>query len=352
MITFFTDPHIGLKRTANTTPTSRAQLRQNIALTAFDVVSNATGKVVCLGDLFDNYSNTEDDILTGRSIASMCDLVLGGNHDVTQDVTKVGSLELVSRTINSTATKIVLPRFNEVVVEQFYSEADKFSIAAVPHHTTQELFEKALQAALDTDRFSSVTPGDMAEILILHCNYESPHELTETSLNLTKSWAERLLERFDYILLGHEHNPRDLFDGRLIILGNTFPTSFSDISDKRILHFEDGEMRSEWIWSEANRAMTCDAIDIPEGHIDPVQFLEVEGEVEHGQLAFIAKSIGALWRNNPQLLAVKSSVKVTGMQEAVRHRADTRSLPQLIEAELAGNKDQLELWHEAKGGGG
>ena len=39
------------------------------------------------------------------------------------------------------------------------------------------------------------------------------------------------------------------------------------------------------------------------------------------------------------------------MQEAVHRKADIRSLPQLIEAELAGNKDQLDLWHESKGGG-
>jgi len=348
MITFFTDPHIGLKRTANTTPTSRAQLRDHIAMTAFDIAANAKGKVICLGDLFDSYSNTEDSILTGRSIASMCDLVLGGNHDVTQDATKVGSLGLVAWTINTDATQVVLPRFNEVVHRKSYIAEDRTSLTAVPHHTTQALFEEALAAA---EGGVQIDDEESVNILLLHCNYESPYDLTETSLNLTKAWAERLLEKFDYILLGHEHNPRDLFDGRLIILGNTFPTSFSDISDKRILHFEDGEMRSEWIWREAQRAMSCPATDIPEGDISPVQFLEIEGEVEHGQLAFIAKSISSLWRGNPQLLAVKSSVKVQGMQEAIRRKADTRSLPQLIEAELADKKDQLELWHEAKGGG-
>ena len=343
MITFFTDPHIGLKRTANTTPISRAKLRDHIAMTAFDVVSNASGKVVCLGDLFDNYSNTEDIILTGRSIASMCDIVLGGNHDVTQDATKTGSLELVAKTINTTATQIVLPRFNEVVVSSHYYEEDNCVLVSVPHHSTQGLFEDALASSISyPTEFQECT-----SILLLHCNYESPHELTETSLNLSEGQAEQLLSRFDYILLGHEHNPRDLFDGRLIIVGNTHPTSFSDISDKRILQFEDGEMRSQWIWREAEMAISCPATDVPEGDISPVQFLEVEGEVEHGQLAFIAKSISSLWRSNPQLLAVKSSVKVTGMQEAVRRKADTRSLPQLIEEELAENRDQLDMWHEA-----
>jgi DNA repair exonuclease SbcCD nuclease subunit len=351
MITFFTDPHIGLRRVTNTTPKSRLILRDAGYHEARDILEGANHKgLVCLGDLFDNYTNNELDLLRGREIAQSCDLVIGGNHDMTPDVSTFNSLELIKQTIDLDRTAIVQPAssqlFLDPVVELHLNKETRAAMVAIPHHSTQSMFEQALEKAQLMD-IKGKTGAGWVRFLLLHCNYESPHELTETSLNLTREWAERLLTKYNYIMLGHEHQPRDLMNGRLVILGNIHPTGFSDISDKRIAKFNNGELRFEQVWSMSDGYLEVDCQDIPEENIDPVQFVRITGEAQHGQLAHIAKSVGKLWRSNPAMLAVKSSVEVHRTKETARSHSEMRSLPQLIEYELASDPPMLGMWKEA-----
>ena len=198
MLILYADPHLGLNRTSNTTPASRIKLRESITTTVDDILDHKQNGdfAVCLGDLFDTYSNPENTIRLGESFIELTDLVLAGNHDVVADADEVGSLELLKRTRTD---KIVYAPFNEP-----RAELHQFSgiyVVSVPHVTTQELFEESLARAehlltemtLDTRR---------PRILCLHCNFDSPHELTETSLNLTPEMAERMLKSFNHVFLG------------------------------------------------------------------------------------------------------------------------------------------------------
>ena len=153
-------------------------------------------------------------------------------------------------------------------------------ITLVPHHTTQALFEEALNKA--EAELQHVESG-ITNILVLHCNYDCQFASDETSLNLRAERAKTLLDVFDYVLLGHEHNPKEDFDGRLIVIGNTPPTGFSDISDKRVVVFDHGRATEELVWSKDKHYLEIGPDELERVNAD-TQFLRIVGELDPSEL--------------------------------------------------------------------
>ena len=343
-LVIYADPHIGLNRTKNTTARSRQLLREAVKQQVYDILDRKRpgDSFICLGDLFDTYSNPEQVIRQGQSILYYTDLVLAGNHDVVADADKMGSLELLKV---SHGSQVVYTPFGESAA--YIQDFEEASVVTVPHVTTQTLFEESLSSAIDL-RESHAHGGPA--ILALHCNYNSPHELTETSLNLEPQHVEELLEVFDYIFLGHEHQPRDLYDGRLIVLGNTHPTGFSDISDKRIAVVDNVggklQVNFETIWSDGYVEVDINEAPIPES--TDAQFFRLTGRIPSDQLAEVSKGVQLLWRNSPKLLAVKSEVKVVGIDKLTDDGTEitAQSLPKIISEELKSDPPMHALWEE------
>lgn len=346
----FSDPHIGLKRAAHTTAASRAMLQSDLFNLALNI-SNLPGKKVCCGDLFDEYSNDERTILQGLRVASACSIVVGGNHDVINVKGKHSSLGLVGAVAPSETT-VVMPVFNEVVVEPLYVNGHLF--VTVPHHSTQELFEGALDQALAVVNEEKSRPT--TNNLLLHCNYATAYDTTETSLNLTHERAKQLTNSFDHVFIGHEHVPASHLSGKVQIIGNTMPTSFSDVSDKRLLVLkEDGELESVPVWSKDDRYRKFDvtsdkelqeSIGNGEGMSEDVQFVELVGTTTVDDIGTLAKIITDLWKANPNLLMVRNNVQVEGAEVSAEAPADVlEALPTLIEKELAGTP-LLKMWKD------
>lgn len=353
-IVIFTDPHIGTKRTTGTTPDSRKKLQQAILDTLYSFLPEEQDYdhfYVCAGDVFDTYSNPEEVLAQGRDIMRRCDMVIAGNHDVIPIADKKGSLEYINETEKGGAIIVHAP-FGKVWVQT--EEMDSTLVTGVAHTTTQELFELSLDKAIENRTAASM---ELPAILVLHCNFESPHDLTETSLNLTEGRAAHLLEYFDYIFLGHEHQPRDLFGGRLVILGNTHPTSFSDISDKRIAIVDNvgGNLQVNFkeIWNASQHYSEHDVSDIA---LLPMattgQFIRLTGQVPSDQLGQVAKAVKKLWKDSPNLIALRSEVQVTGATEidSTAAEATAETLPALISRELASDPSMKAMWEEFTGG--
>lgn len=333
--TFFTDPHLGLRRASHTTTASRERWYQRIYEQA-RIASPAKHKNICLGDLFDKYSNDERTILQGADIATRCHYVMAGNHDVVADNDKVGSLKLLS----NLGKEICLADFGDFGFETTEPEPD-LRLYMIPHVTDQGLFEQSMIAAVE-----SAEEADGYRVLCLHCNYESPFIDGDTSLNLTRERAQSLLHTFNYILIGHEHTHREDFDGRLIVIGSTFPTAFDNMTDKIILHWRDGEFEKEVIWP-ASRHYTWE-VGTPLAPPEYVEFITVTGTVTRDDLALASGSIAAIWKNHPQLLGLRSQLKVEGDDAEIEMtEADLQSLPITIAAELK-QKDaaMAELFNE------
>ena len=193
----------------------------------------------------------------------------------------------------------------------------------IPHCRTQTDFEMQLDQAGSGD------------ILCLHCNYDSPFADKEQELNLTRERAEQLLERFKFILLGHEHAAADHFDGRLKIIGSLFPTSFGDVGAKHRALVYDGDF-TEIVTPVAyyrGPASTC-----PDGQ----EFYELDDDLSHGEAARLAVrllSAGAL--------AVKIHALEAGPGEGTLIPVLRRDLVGQIEARIEAELPALlPLWEE------
>ena len=221
-ILFASDFHIGMTRTANHTSESSQRREQASREMLRQVLATPHDLAVCGGDFFDKFSNPETTIIDAMEYADQFDVILSGNHDHSQRADTKSSLDVIA--------SANLER-GAVTSEPFFGK----NLYLVPHCLSQELFMAALD---DAQQRAARAEHNVPRILVTHCSYDLSFELSTSSLNLTRERAEQLLTAFDYVLLGHEHVAREDFDGRLQVIGSHFPTSFSDLSDKRHLIFD------------------------------------------------------------------------------------------------------------------
>lgn len=326
----YSDVHLGLARKAGTTPRS-SLLWQHAIYTAAADVTEMKGYKVCLGDLFDRFSNPERIVMQGTNIISETDFCLAGNHDVTASADGIGSLQLLRDAVFDHKC-IALNGFGDAKVFPV-SAADAFPMMAIPHCTTQELFEQALLEA------SNIAASGNA--LLLHCNYAMPESrLTPTTLNLTWERAEMLLEVFDQIFIGHEHTHRTDFDGRLVIPGSIFPTGFDNMSNKYVLNIE-GHDPMDW-----GSRMVWDAVQgYAEGNVQDLlggnqQFVRLYGE-------FKPSDIADIWKSYPNLLALKWDQAAGYEMEMDSASLEDWDLISTVEATIEDAEEQA-LWKQAK----
>lgn len=335
---FFTDPHLGLERNSHTTPASRGRLKQEVFNQLDNVFDIQADFYICAGDLFDKHTVDNQTLLQGLEVAKLCDVVLSGNHDSTNRVNALSSMEVI-KTVLDTEAIGVLPVNSQV------------NIVWVNHELNQDLFLEALETAKHEATKNS--------ILVLHCNYDSPFAHDDASLNLTRDKAKELLEHFSYVVLGHEHQHRTDFDGRLFILGNTHPTSFADISDKFCWEFsfdqpspsniegESWSIKPHLIWSKDNGLLELDASELAQITKLPkaVQFIEVTGKVTRDKVAGVAKQVADLWSKSENLLMVRNNT--TCEQEVVEAPTapkDIKDIPTQVSKALAGTELEI-LWN-------
>jgi hypothetical protein len=341
-IWFFSDPHLGLERTSHTTPASRAKLKQRLFEQALNCFRQGE-PVYCLGDLFDTESNDEAVILQGMAVVNGIDGVIAGNHDCPNREGRKSSLQLIQSVYPD---KVISGEVGEPGFD--FRWENEASVYFVPHMATQQLFDQSLEEV----KASTVSQHKVVPtILCLHCNYDSGFADNDASLNLTRAKAEELLRVFDYILLGHEHIPRADFGGRLQILGNTHPTSFSDISDKFVWEFKDGKLIPHKIWDatvgyirltweELLNTPTADWKD------EQIQFMEVTGMAPAEKMPEIAKTVSDHWKALPDLLMLRNSVQVAqaNLPQADGTVTKLQDLPSRVASELKDAPEMLGLW--------
>jgi DNA repair exonuclease SbcCD nuclease subunit len=335
----FSDPHIGLNRTSHTTPASRQLLKQALVKQVQHILQtrDKSASAFCLGDLFDTHNVDNNALIAGYSVYHECDLVLFGNHDLSNRVDAVSSIEVIDRVDreHSFAARTTPSTMGEAVAESVV--IDGLTCWWVDHKLTQTIFEEAINAA-----YSQAEKG---HILLLHCNYESPFASQESTLNLTRELAEHLLTKFSYIFLGHEHMPRTDLDDRIRLVGNTHPTGFADLSDKFAwdVTIENGqvtEITPQLIWSldEGYLCLDWTALSEVTEIADTVQFIEVKGTADQQHMPTIASQVSALWRLSDNLLMVRNNVVATASIEVQQAKEFTRcqSIPERISSELKG----------------
>jgi len=333
----YSDPHLGMELKSHTTPQSRIKLRDKLCSHATEMIPKfyEDGDIVCAGDFFHKPHNCEEVIKQSLHLFHMTAILLEGNHDTPNIVDQSYTLDLLSQISRGKVEGGAVRRCGD-------------SLYTVPHQLTQEAFEQGLEEAMRLAEEDRHLPGD--KILITHCNYDREFAKDDSSLLMTRGDAEILLESFSYVILGHEHEPREDFDGRLIVVGSTHPTNFGDIGDKRIILIDDeGVVSSKTVWEQEGKYFELDVgtlndVDLP----DTANFIRIKGTVKAEQIYEVSKSIKRLWKELPNVYAIRSDVKIES-PDCLETDLKTRgrvSIKERITADLEGIPSLLAMWNE------
>lgn len=358
ILRFFTDPHIGKELKANTTPASRTLLSQQLTLHALQAATmpHPEGKrveaTICGGDLFDQDTNPEHILLAGAKVAQKCTVVLGGNHDVVNIKGRESSLSALAELTED--ERFIMPPGPGYSSGRTIPLGD-VDLHVIPHHSRQQEFDKALESALEMAGQSS---SSQRNILLVHCNYNLTFEAGENDLNLTDAKARQLLRVFDYIVMGHDHRPRWECDDRLLILGNTHPTSFSDLGEKYVWFYDSESNTWHREVNAADQLMVAKASELIDDwklermhEYAGAEWIDIVGELPPEAAADLAKAIRQLWKENEYLYAVRASkvlFRAEGESNEAVPEAAQKTLIEIVEEQLAASPDLLALFREAK----
>lgn len=333
--TFFTDPHLGKKMRSHTTTATQAKYTNTIYEQALSCITLAKFPVVCLGDLFDQYSNREDVLAQGYEIVMGCQHVLQGNHDVRNLKGEPSSLEFLS-TVTPTGCIVQNPDPSKPCVRW------SGPLCFIPHHFSQEAFEAALQKAI-----KQATSSTEPSILCLHCNVmEKPND--DPSLYLVPEMEEKVRKAFSLVMVGHEHEPKHKIDEGLcdlIILGNTLPLGFGEMADRFIYHVSldsSGQVKVEkdQIWTKSAHYQELDVAEFMSNGCDETKsFVKLTGSIEHSLIPDLNKAIVKAWKDSPYLVALnKDHVEIIRPNAELHEQVDLSNLGNLLKtaAEKAG----------------
>lgn len=332
IVNIFTDPHLGTKRAMHTTPESSKRLSTALFEAAMTAKS-ADYQNIIVGDLFDKTSNTESVIVQGLLVAENA-IVLAGNHDETNREGTSSSLDVIEEAGGSHIVQC------EVVGRPSYQVRE--GMVFVPHHASQELFLEALDLVMAED-----VEG---KVLFVHCNRGELPQQDDSTLVISFELEDRLLTKFKRVFYGHVHGSHsnqvegDEVVSRGVVLGNTHPTSFGDISDKYRYTYdlEKDTLIRHKIWDKATRFIQLTlGSDLPVGDFD---FVEIVG---NGTRQEVSDYLQLAWAAYPNAYAIRNNCEFAHVEDVMVADVDLEDLPATIERDLAGT-DMLPLFKEIR----
>lgn len=292
------DVHIGVNRSAGTTPASALALRKYLLSNFEKMLSSTDEHLVILGDLFDTYQIPMTDLLETYRLLSHWLLtkqqhltLVCGNHDLSTDSTKLSSFQFLAELLTDSHKRVQLVQGSGQQVGHTY---------IIPHVANQDLFN------LELDKVPE------CEWLLVHCNYDNYFaKESDHSLNLSKEQAQA--SKAKHILFAHEHHARTALGGKVVIPGNQVPSSVSDClsdDDKYMTRLVPGsapEMIQTWSKSKFKeldwtQLETCDA-----------EFIRVVGTCKPEEAADMADAI-ARYRKISEAFVITNAVKVVGTE--------------------------------------
>ena len=293
------DTHFGLRRSNGTSFAALEGLEaeQTRALAAAVTHANNIGAaLIILGDLFDSSKVSYSTLLKVWSILKDCAVPLymvRGNHDLEKDRGQVSAFDLLCLMLGSPA-----------VTEPLQLEPD---CCILPHLDNQNSFDSALAAI----------PGGT---LLAHCNYDNPFAVYQDhSLNLSPEQAVK----FDHVILGHEHNKRDL--PGIDILGAPYPCQIAECDITKGYHVWEGpghELELQETYSPAGNYIEVDWHELA-AVPTAAKFIRVTGTADFHEGAEVIQLVADL-RKKHGAFFITNSVTVNGIElQAVEDAASS-----------------------------
>lgn len=287
------DLHLGVQRSAGTTPLSAYLLRKSLLTQAADLLdSNRNNDVMILGDLFDSITIPMTDWLaTFQMLLDRCTnsgrhtYLVGGNHDYPKTDTTLSSFQLLCKVLEELHPDRVTCIHEPTMTPHGY---------VIPSLANQDLMDQALESV------------PACEVAYLHVNYDNKFAAqSDQSLNLSPEQAELCLAK--NIVIAHEHQTRKI--GKVWIPGNQIASSISDClgSDaKRMTIVEKGQPRFEVLYPihEVYEDMNWSELRDSEK-----PFIRISGSALATEAADVVRDISN-YRKNSNAFVVSNAVKI------------------------------------------
>jgi len=229
------DLHIGFDRKGGTTAASKERLRSYLLNSAHVFLSKAAEHhrhLVVAGDLFDDFEVSSRDLLAAYSLLTqwldggLHKLTLvAGNHDWRPNAERVSSFQLLCRVLRD-----AYPDQIQLVMLDSWGQIDE-NVYAIAHYSNQAAFEAGLKEV-----WEEMPPGSA---LLVHANYENKFAArADHSLNISEDLAKSFAAHDITLYFAHEHQAKKALGGKVVILGNQWPTSVADClgNDAKFAH--------------------------------------------------------------------------------------------------------------------
>lgn len=211
MISVISDSHIGVIRSAGTTPATQFALRKHV-LNQFKEMLPTEGDLLINGDLFDTSNIPISDVLETYEILS--DWLhnnpksklynSAGNHDQVKTSNVLSSFRFLGKLLSRNFPDRYVHIEEPTMTPHGY---------VIPHLRNQEVFDLALERVPE------------CEFLFVHANYDNGFAAqSDHSLNISQDQAQ--CSKAKVIVFGHEHHKR--VAGKVVIPGNQIATSVAD----------------------------------------------------------------------------------------------------------------------------
>ena len=288
---------------AGTTPATQQQLRDvlrdKLAATLDD------NDHLIAGDLLDHFTVETSELIAlyhvfsewltkyGRRLA-----LLRGNHDFSIRGSQASSFDLLA--------SILRAQFpDQVTVADVVTEWKQFVL--VPHLPNNETLN------IEVSKLKDVRD----KVVVFHANIDNFFAAeSQHSLCLSIEQIEDLVSRGNLVLCGHEHQYRELVNGRCVVLGNTYPSSIADClgNSRKVAAYVTGtgiELEETWEafgdYCEINWQELRNGTAAP----DEQRFIRITGEAKADQAADVVNVV-AKFRQMSDALVIGNAVKVAG----------------------------------------
>ena len=305
------DLHIGVQRTGGTTPQSALALK-NYLRESLRSLQPYDGNLTINGDLFDKFEvDTAEVIQTYDILAAWLAEdtdnhlnLVQGNHDANPRGAKISSFHLLAHFLQS--------RFGKQVrlFDKGFTNINT-QLWCIPHVPNQDLF------AVEVDKACKMKGKN--KFLLLHCNVKNTFaEHSDHSLNLTDPMVTELMKAGWTLIVGHEHIGYELRGGRIIVVGNQFPSSVSDCigdPDKFALRIVGTSTEYLKTWSAKNEhdgEIEYAEIDWRELGDSSAKFIRVVGDATAAEAADVVTAISR-YRQRSGAFVITNGVKVDGV---------------------------------------
>lgn len=298
-LTIVSDTHVGAQRSGGTTPFTAWQLRQYLLECFRNEVATVEGDLCILGDLFDTGAIPMQDLLETWAILREWLSAKGrrlymvtGNHDRLRDLRALSSFQFLCKLLTSEFPAQV----QEVDDTLYVVDHGVFIVASSPN---QDLFNEALKKC----------PPCFAALV--HANYDNKFAVeSDHSLNLSPEQAMNLPAQ--HVVFAHEHQQRSALNGKVVIVGNQFPSSISDClgnDAKRRAVITDKSLTFETTWTASGEFEVQDWQALDD---NGAKFIRVAGKATAEQAAEVVTAI-AKFRNKAKALVITNAVEIEGI---------------------------------------